>query len=193
MRHFIRAVIAILLMCPAAHAEHLWRAYNVDASGDDRDAFTASVLDTLSQVNRDHGVIEFWTRDLLFKDIMDRVSTILGVVAGEEPSNATKEKIAAGMRSLGGVVAPYLGNGSPDFQSIGFAIEIAANDSSTPRQSQSLNAIDCAGRRYRVLSVTSYEKGKVKLSSDVPSDWAHIGPDTVGEHLYDIVCPKKKR
>ncbi len=65
------------------------------------------------------------------------------------------------------------------------------------KQTKVLNEIDCANKRSRLLSVTSYNTyGEVIENYNFdksPSDWTDITPDSIFENLYNIVCPQKKQ
>ena len=53
----------------------------------------------------------------------------------------------------------------------------------------SLNEINCAEKKSRSLSETSYDnKGKVIISSSSPKEWDFIIPESMHESLYKEVC-----
>jgi hypothetical protein len=49
--------------------------------------------------------------------------------------------------------------------------------------------INCASRKYRLLSYTDYdETGDVADSSSTPSDFDFIAPDTIGDAEWEFAC-----
>ena len=63
------------------------------------------------------------------------------------------------------------------------------------KQTKVLNEIDCANKRSKLLSMTSYNTfGEVIENytfDKSPSDWTDITPDSIFENLFNIVCPQK--
>jgi len=50
--------------------------------------------------------------------------------------------------------------------------------------------VDCKSKRIRQTSSLAYDSdGKLVSSTEASSGWQQIAPDTVGEHLYNGLCP----
>jgi len=56
-----------------------------------------------------------------------------------------------------------------------------------------LNEVDCKNKRYKILSVISYDKdGKVLFSEDSKeSNWTYVAPNSNGSIFFKKVCPEK--
>jgi hypothetical protein len=68
-----------------------------------------------------------------------------------------------------------------------------AQEKSTGEWKQ-LFEINCSARMVRVLLATLYgTNGRIKEDYEIPSEWVHIPPNSITNHLTEILCPEKAK
>jgi hypothetical protein len=80
---------------------------------------------------------------------------------------------------------------SPDeILSVVIEEDVANNSPEVQPLSQALFEVDCSGRMMRILSSIRYKNGQTR-SSNRPSEWMHIPPDSNGSNLSAMLCSAK--
>jgi hypothetical protein len=76
-------------------------------------------------------------------------------------------------------------------------IERATPDEDGTLSTRSYFEYDCHQRRFRLLTVSAYDGsdlgGKTVASSNTPSEWFFVPPDTSAEAALEFACKRQKK
>jgi hypothetical protein len=130
------------------------------------------------------GHLQVWTKELSEKQIDAAVEKAgkdkdagaritWTAVAGSRPPISQVRKMSPD-EILSVVIEEDVANNSPEVQPL----------------SQALFEVDCSGRMMRILSSIAYKNGQTR-SSNRPSEWMHVPPDSNGSNLLAMLCSAK--
>jgi hypothetical protein len=177
-----RAGLAIFLLSASlatdAQNQNQWSVYGF--SQENTFFFAAGDV----QRNTD-GHLEVWTKALSAKQIDAAVEK-----AGKEKDNDRSARIAWAATD-GSPPISRVRKMSPD-EILNVAIEedVANNSPEVQPLSQVLYEVDCSRRMMKMLSGIAYKNGQTR-SSNRPSEWMHVPPDSNGSNLLGMLCSAK--
>jgi hypothetical protein len=128
------------------------------------------------------GHVQVWTKGLPAKDLVREESS---KPITKEQTSAAAEKLIHGYKPLVQSTHELTQD-----ELINFILAEQIADAGKIQPSiRMLFEIDCEEQQYRVLSVQNLRNGKFE-SSDNPSGWSHIAPETNSEGVMLAVCPR---
>jgi hypothetical protein len=98
---------------------------------------------------------------------------------------------AAGKKLATGYLPPYVlafPDTNHDSHIAILSLEEVANIYETNTKSVVFYEMKCKEKQIRILSTTSYKKPDRPVSSNSPSEWMYIIPETRGDNLRKILC-----
>ncbi len=167
---------AALLAASVAAAQsptHAWHFYGVTQDG------TSLFYSSTDLSRTPDGHVQVWTKGLLSKAVQ------------REGDHLVKDKEA-----LKRIVASVVIGAQPitsvqkltqdEVTEVALEEEVANRGQLAPVM-RILLEVDCAGKMVRSLS-TYINKGGRSGSSEKPTEWDHVAPESTGETLYSLVC-----
>lgn len=187
---YIRTLIVILLLL------HLVEAHATDwqYTGGTNDASTFFDAEDVQYPDKD--TVRVWIKSIAYKTSDNYYKEIEG-----ERKEKFIEDIA--LKKARGYIPKFflldsvkrMYRGKSEYESAiagAIADEIIANDVDVHAAAKALFEIDCNGKRIAIFSITKYRRdGSVEKSvSTKQPQYDYILPDTTGEWLSMLVCPK---
>jgi hypothetical protein len=177
-------VLATLVGCcleaSAADWKYLGGALLKNKSGEMLAYYDAESVQYLS-----NGNVRVWIKAVDVSEVV-RLTT-----KKKEVIKTTAEKVADGYYPPYVLSHPYPQTSFDDYMEI-VAWEEAANHSEIKPKAKLLFEVNCKDRMIQTLSAVIYKGDDETASTSGIDKWNHISPESNGETLQQILCPRKK-
>lgn len=187
---YIRTLIVILLLLPIVEAH----AADWQYTGGTDDVSTFFDAEGVQYPDKD--TVRVWIKSIAYKTSDNYYEEIEGK-RKEKFMEDTAQKKARGYIPkfflLDSVKRIYKGKSEYESAIAGaIADEIIANDVDVHAAAKAFFEIDCKGKRIGIFSITKYRKdGSIEKSGSTEQPkYDYILPDTTGEWLSMLACPK---
>ena len=177
------ALLTVSIVSRADYMGHEWKYFGGQGATDTGSEWFYLPAEATYQT---HGRVTVWTESISTTQVVNYIS-----------SQAPNESTFAGAfkaKMSSGYIPPVVALLGFDKKRAGetLMMELAANMGSLTPESHTLYDLDCIGRRYRVISETTYDKTGNAATTDGAGYWSVITPDSLVDTLSQLMCKGAK-